>query len=169
MGFLKDFFKGFTMNTEEVFTEARGNLYNHYKETEDLHFIDLLTSKAIYGVKIGYSDAENIILFNDRIRFSAKATKNTKDIMFDDIVSVELMTDMQIEEKSKVGQMMVIGMFALATKKQTVEVMKRRLVINVCEEDINYSIIVDTIFDALDEAKKLNKLRNEYKENIEKR
>lgn len=164
MGWFKEIKKAFTMSTEELIADSNRKIAESIKEKEGLNYIELLHSYNVFGLK-GADKDTRVSIFDDRLRFSILS--NTKrDIMFTDIKSVEILTDTQIEEKSKIGQMMIIGVFALATKKKTEEVVKTRLVLNVCEEGINFSVIIDTIHDALDEAKKLNRRLLEYKETV---
>lgn len=162
MGFLKKLLDKISEEREPY--DFDKDMTKMYKEKENLNYIRMIYSTNILGVN-GINKNTSLILFDDRIRINAYP-KN-KDILFKDIKSIEIMNSVQIEEKSKVGQMMVIGLFALATKKKTEEVMKNKLVINVCEEGINYSIVADTVYDTIEEAKKLNKIISEYKNSEE--
>lgn len=62
--------------------------------------------------------------------------------------------------------MMLFGVFALATKPKTEEVISRKLVINAKECGIEFVIIIDTLHDALTVGKELSKELEEYKNNI---
>lgn len=161
MGFLKEIFRGFTMSTDDLIAESNKEIAKSIKEKEGLNYKHLLYYNNVLGIE-GMNSNSTVSLFDDRLRFGIDALRK-KDVLFRDIKSIEIMNSIQIEEKSKVGQMMVIGLFALATKKKTEEIMKNKLVINVSEEGINYSIVVETIYDTIEEAKKLNKILLEYK------
>lgn len=163
MGFLKDFFRGFTMNTDEVITEGNKGLSEYYKKQEGLDYIEIISTRTVWGIEQEYGEISNILLFKDRLRFNTKIKGNYRDLLLKDIITVEVLTDIQIEQKSKLGQMMLIGIFALATKPKTEEVTKRKLVINTKESGIDFSIIVDTTEDSLIVAKKVNKFIEECK------
>lgn len=157
MGFLKDIIKGFTMSTEEVIAESNNEISKYYKETEGLNYIKLIYSRAVWGIEQEYGEISNVLLFEDRLRFNSGIKRHNRDLLFKNIVGIEVLTDIQIEQKSKVGQMLVIGMFALATKPRTEEILKRKLVINASEDNIGFAIVIDTTDDALVVAKSLNK------------
>ena len=163
MGFLKDFFRGFTMSTEEVIAESNKGIARHHKETEGLDYKRLIYSNKVWGIEKECGEVKTISLFSDRLRFDCQF-KN-RDLLFKDIINLEVLTDTQIEEKSKLGQMMLIGVFALGTKTKTEEVVSRKLVINAKECGIEFSIIIDTLHDALTVAKELNPIIEEYKKN----
>lgn len=162
MGFFKEFFKGFTMNTEDFMAEKNNELAISIKEREGLNYKKMLYYKDAVGLENLNKEA-GALLFDDRLRFFL-LNNEKRDVMFRDIKSVEVMNTIQIEEKSKLGQMMVIGLFALATKRKTEEISKNKIVINVCEDGINFSIIADTIYDTIEEAKELNKVLINYRE-----
>lgn len=162
MGFFKEFFKGFTMNAEDLIAEKNKELAVYMKESEGLNYKRMLYYKDTVGLE-NLNNEAGVLLFDDRLRFSL-LNNEKRDILFKDIKSVEIMNTIQIEEKSKLGQMMVIGLFALATKRKTEEISKNKIVINVCEDGINFSIITDTIYDTIEEAKELNKILINYKE-----
>ena len=134
-----------------------------YKEKEGLDYKKMICVKNAWGVEETCGDIFSILIFSDRIRFVGKFDK--RDLFLKDIINLEVLTDTQIEEKSKLGQMMLIGVFALGTKSKTQEVTKRKLVINASECGINFSVIVETIRDTLMEAKLLGKGLEEYKNN----
>lgn len=163
MGFLKDFFRGFTMSTEEVIAESNKGIAKHYKEQEGLDYKKSITKNKVWGIEKECGEVESVMLFSDRLRFRCQF-KN-RDLLFKDIINLEVLTDTQIEEKSKLGQMMLIGVFALATKPKTEEVVSRKLVINAKECGVEFSIIIDTLHDALTVAKELNPIMEEYKNN----
>lgn len=163
MGFLKDFFRGFTMSTEEVIAESNKGIARHYKETEGLDYKRLIYSNKVWGIEKECGEVKTISLFSDRLRFDCQF-KN-RDLLFKDIINLEVLTDTQIEEKSKLSQMMLIGVFALGTKTKIEEVVSRKLVIDAKECGIEFSIIVDTLHDALTVAKELNPIIEEYKNN----
>ena len=163
MGFLKDFFRGFTMSTEEVIAESNKGIARHYKEQEGLDYKKSITKNKVWGIEKECGEVESVMLFSDRLRFRCQF-KN-RDLLFKDIINLEVLTDTQIEEKSKLGQMMLIGVFALGTKTKTEEVVSRKLVINAKECGIEFSIIIDTLHDALTVAKELNPIIEEYKKN----
>lgn len=156
MGFLKEIIKGFTMSTDDIIEESNERIAEYYKKQEDLNYVKIISNQKVWGVEQSYGEIENILLFEDRLRFNTKIKGKYRDLLFKNITSVEVLTDIQIEQKSKVGQMMIMGVFALATKPKIKEVLKRRLVINVRENNIDFSIIVDTTYDALEVAKDLN-------------
>lgn len=163
MGFLKDFFRGFTMSTEEVIAESNKGIARHYKEQEGLDYKKSIIENKVWGIEKGCGEVESVMLFSDRFRFRCQF-KN-RDLLFKDIINLEVLTDTQIEQKSKLGQMMLIGVFALGTKTKTEEVVSRKLVINAKECGIEFSIIIDTLHDALTVAKELNPIIEEYKKN----
>lgn len=163
MGFLKDFFRGFTMSTEEVIAESNKGIARHYKEQEGLDYKKSITKNKVWGIEKECGEVESVMLFSDRLRFRCQF-KN-RDLLFKDIINLEVLTDTQIEEKSKLGQMMLIGVFALATKPKTEEVVSRKLVINAKECSIEFSIIIDTFHDALTVVKELNPIIEKYKNN----
>lgn len=148
-------------SSKEKFNE---DMKAYYKEKEGLNFIKLIYQNNVWGIEEDYGKIENISLFDDRVRF--KGRFKNRDLMFSDIDDVEVLTDTQIEQKSKVGQMMLIGAFALVTKPKTEEVVKRKLVINASENDIKFSVIIDTLYDSLTVAKDLNQIIKEYKTNL---
>lgn len=164
MGFFKDFFRSFTMSTEEVIAEANRGIAEHYKATEGLDYRNPIYSRKVWGIEHECGEVESVMLFSDRLRF--KCRFKNRDLLLKDIVNFEVLTDIQIEQKSKLGQMMLIGVFALGTKPKTEEVVSRKLVINAKECGIEFSIIIDTIDDALTVAKELNPIIEEYKNNI---
>ena len=164
MGFFKDFFRSFTMSTEEVIAESEMRVARHYKEVEGLDYKKSIAKSKVWGIEKEYGDVKIISLFSDRLRFDCQF-KN-RDLLLKDIVNFEVLTDIQIEQKSKLGQMMLIGAFALGTKPKSEEVVSRKLVINAKECGIEFSIIIDTIDDALTVAKELNPIIEEYKNNI---
>lgn len=173
MGFLKDLMKGFTMTTDElisetdkVIAESEKKRAMYYKEKEGLDYIRNIYSNNVWGIEEEYGKISHVLLFEDRLRFDTEIKGRYRDLLLKDILNIEVLNDIQIEEKSKVGQMMVIGIFALATKSKKEEVLKRRLVINTSESDIKFSIIIDTVKDSLTEAKKLNDFIKEYKDKI---
>lgn len=168
MGFLKEIFKAFTMSTEELLEESdkaieesKKELANHYKETEGLDYKGSVYESKVWGIEKDCGEVQSIMLFSDRLRFLCQF-KN-RDLMFKDIKNIEVMTDTQIEQKSKLGQMMLIGVFALATKPKTEEVTSRKLVINAEECGIGFSVIIDTLDDSLTVAKELNTIIEKYK------
>lgn len=163
MGFLKDFFRGFTMSTEEVIAESNKGIARHYKEQEGLDYKKSIIENKVWGIEKECGEVESVMLFSDRFRFRCQF-KN-RDLLFKDIINLEVLTDTQIEQKSKLGQMMLIGVFALGTKTKTEEVVSRKLVINAKECGIEFSIIIDTLHDALTVAKELNPIIEEYKKN----
>lgn len=163
MGFLKDFFRGFTTNTNEIIAEGNKGLFEYYKKQEGLDYIEIIPTRAVWGIEQEYGEISNILLFKDRLRFNTKIKGNYRDLLLKDIITVEVLTDTQIEQKSKLGQMMLIGIFALATKPKTEEITKRKLVINAKESGIDFSVIVDTTEDSLIVAKKVNKFVEECK------
>lgn len=170
MGFFKSIFRGLTMSTEEliadsqkVIDESNREMVTHYKETEGLDYKKSITKNKVWGIEKECGEVESVMLFSDRIRFRCQF-KN-RDLLFKDIVNLEVLTDTQIEEKSKLGQMMLIGVFTLGTKTKTEEVVSRKLVINAKECGIEFSIIIDTLHDALTVAKELNPIIEEYKKN----
>lgn len=163
MGFFKEIIKGFTMSTDEMIAESNKGIAKYYKEQENLNYIEIIFSRTVWGVEQEYGEISSVLLFKDRLRFDTKIKGNYRDLLLKDITSIEVLTDTQIEEKSKVGQMIVVGLFALVTKPKTEEVIKRKLVINAKESGIDFSIIVDTVQDSLTIAKKLNKILLEYK------
>lgn len=163
MGFLKDFFRGFTMSTEEVIAESNKGIARHYKEQEGLDYKKSITKNKVWGIEKECGEVESVMLFSDRLRFRCQF-KN-RDLLFKDIINLEVLTDTQIEEKSKLGQMMLIGVFALGTKTKIEEVVSRKLVINAKECGVEFSIIIDTLHDALTVAKELNPIIEEYKNN----
>lgn len=163
MGFFKEIIKGFTMSTDEMIAESNKGIAKYYKEQENLNYIEIIFSRTVWGVEQEYGEISSVLLFKDRLRFDTKIKGNYRDLLLKDITSIEVLTDTQIEEKSKVGQMIVLGLFALLTKPKTEEVIKRKLVINAKESGIDFSIIVDTVQDSLTIAKKLNKILLEYK------
>lgn len=162
MGFFKEIFKGFTMSSEDFIAEKNKELAIAMKEQEGLNYQRMLYYKNTMGLE-NLNEEAGVLLFDDRLRFSLLSNEK-RDVLFKDIKSVEIMNTIQIEEKSKLGQMMVIGLFALATKRKTEEISKNKIVINVCEDGINFSIIADTIYDTIDEAKELNKVLINYRE-----
>lgn len=164
MGFLKEIIKGFTMSTEEIIAESNKGVAKYYKETEGLNYKKSITKNKVWGIEKEYGEVESVMLFSDRLRFRCQL-KN-RDLLFKDIINFEVLTDTQIEQKSKLGQMMLIGVFALATKQKSEEIISRKLVINAKECDIEFSIIIDTFYDALAVAKELSKDLGEYKNNI---
>lgn len=166
MGFLKDLIKGFTMSTDEVISESNKGIAEYYKKQEGLNYIEIIFSRTVWGVEQEYGEISSVLLFEDRLRFDTKIKGNYRDLLLKDITGIEVLTDTQIEQKSKLGQMMLIGVFALTTKPKTEEIVKRKLVVNAKENGIDFSIIVDTIHDSLTVAKKLNKFIDEYKSNI---
>lgn len=170
MGFLKEILKGFTMSTEDliadsqkVIDESNKKIAKHYKENEGLDYKKSITKNKVWGIEKECGEVESVMLFSDRIRFRCQF-KN-RDLLFNDIINLEVLTETQIEEKSKIGEMMVIGLFALGTKKKTDEVVNRKLVVNAKECGIKFSIIIDTLHDALTVAKELNPIIEEYKKN----
>ena len=167
MGFLKDLFKGFARSSEDVMREYQDLYAVAMKHKEGLEFVRLILINSVLGIEKEYGDISTIMLFTDRLRFNTKNGTTHRDVMIKDIVSVEMLTDIQIEEKSKVGQMMVIGLYALATKPKTEEVLKRKVVLNINEEGIDFSIILDTFDDPLTVAKELSKELEEYKNKIQ--
>lgn len=164
MGFFKDFFRSFTMSTDEVIAESNKGIAKHYKEKEGLDYKRLVYSNNVWGIEKECGEVKTISLFSDRLRFDCQF-KN-RDLLFKDIINFEVLTDTQIEQKSKLGQMMLIGVFALATKPKTEEVVSRKLVINAKECGIEFAIIIDTLHDALTVGKELSKELEEYKNNI---
>lgn len=136
-------------------------LAKEIKEKEGLNYLRSISCHSVVGIKDCYSPC----LFDDRLRFKNRKGE-TIDILFSCIESIEVMNDIQIQEKSKVGEMMVIGAFALATKKKTEEIYNTKISVNVNENGLKYSVILDTIYDALTEAKELNKLLIEYKSRV---
>lgn len=163
MGFLKEFLRGFTMNTDEIIAEGNKGLSEHYKKQEGLDYIEIISTRTVWGIEQEYGEISNILLFKDRLRFNTKIKGKHRDLLLKDIINIEVLTDTQIEQKSKLGQMMLIGIFALATKPKTEEVTKRKLVINAKESGIDFSVIVDTTEDSLIVAKKVNKFIEECK------
>lgn len=161
MGFFKEIFKAFTMSTDEVIAESRKEIANHYMKTEGLHYKGEIYENKVWGIEKECGDVKSIMLFSDRLRFLCEF-KN-RDLMFKDINDIEILTDTQIEQKSKLGQMMLIGVFALATKPKTEETISRKLVINAIEDEIKFSIIIDTLYDSLTVAKDLNQIIKKYK------
>lgn len=161
MGFFKELFRSFTMSTEDFMVEKNNELAIAIKEREGLNYKRMLGYKNVIGLEDLNKEA-GVFLFDDRLRFPLLDGKK-RDVLFKDIKSVEVMNSIQIEEKSKLGQMMIIGMFALATKKKTEEISKNKIVINICEGGINFSIIADTIYDTIEEAKDLNKTLINYR------
>ncbi len=164
MGFLKDFFSGFKMSTEEVIAESNKKIAQHYKETEGLDYKKGIAGNKVWGIEKECGEVRTVSLFSDRLRFNCQFKK--RDLLFDNIVNLEVLTGTQIEEKSKIGEMMVIGLFALGTKKKTDEVVDRKLVVNAKECGIGFSIIIEPVYDALTVAKELNQIIEEYKNNI---
>ena len=151
------------MSTEEIIAESNKGIARHYKETEGLDYKKSITKNKVWGIEKECGEVESIMLFSDRLRFRCQF-KN-RDLLFKDIINLEVLTDTQIEEKSKLGQMMLIGVFALATKSKTEEVVSRKLVINAKECGIEFSIIIDTFHDALTVVKELNPIIEKYKSN----
>ena len=163
MGFLKDFFRGFAMNSDEIIAEGNKGLFEYYKKQEGLDYTEIISTRTVWGIEQEYGEISNILLFKDRLRFNTKIKGKHRDLLLKNIINIEVLTDTQIEQKSKLGQMMLIGIFALATKPKTEEVTKRKLVINAKESGIDFSIIVDTTEDSLIVAKKVNKFIEECK------
>lgn len=167
MGFLKEILKGFTMSTDDMIAESNKGITEYYKKQEGLNYVEIIFSHTVWGVEQEYGEVSSVLLFEDRLRFDTKIKGNYRDLLLKDITSVEVLTDTQIEQKSKLGRMMLIGVFALATKPKTEEVIKRKLVINAKESGIDFSIIVDTVYDSLTVAKKLNKFIEDHKTQID--
>ena len=171
IGIFKSIFKGLTTPTHEliadsqkVIAESNREIASYYKETEGLDYKRLVCSNKVWGIEKECGEVESVMLFSDRLRFRCQF-KN-RDLLFKDIINFEVLTDTQIEQKSKLGQMMLIGVFALATKPKTEEVVSRKLVINAKECGIEFAIIIDTLHDALTVGKELSKELEEYKNNI---
>lgn len=163
MGFFKDLFKAFTMSTEEIIAESNREIAKKIKDAEGLDYKRLINKNNVWGIEKECGNVESIMLFSDRLRFRCQF-KN-RDLLFKDIINFEVLTDTQIEEKSKLGQFVMIGAMALATKPKTEEKVVRRLVINASEYGINFSIIIDTLYDPLTVAKELSKELEEYRSN----
>ena len=156
-----------TRNLEEQ-SKASEDRYNkelseQYKE-EGLDYKQKIYVKNAWGIDKSCGDISMILIFSDRIRFSGKWS--TRDLLLKDIVDLEVLTDTQIEEKSKLGQFAMIGVFALATKPKTQEVDKTKLIINASECGIKFSIVVETLKDTLSEAKVLGQYLEEYKKGL---
>jgi hypothetical protein len=163
MGFLKEILKGFTMSTDDMIAESNKGIAEYYKKQEGLNYIEIIFSHKVWGVEREYGEISSVLLFEDRLRFDTKIKGNYRDLLLKNITNIEVLTDTQIEQKSKLGQMMLIGVFAFATKPKTEKIIDRKLVINAKESDIDFSIIIDTVQDSLNVAKKLNKFIEEYK------
>lgn len=165
MGFLKEILKGFTMSTDDMIAESNKGITEYYKKQEGLNYIKIISSHKVWGVEREYGEISSVLLFEDRLRFDTKIKGNYRDLLLKNITNIEVLTDTQIEQKSKLGQMMLIGVFAFATKPKTEKIIDRKLVINAKESDIDFSIIIDTVQDSLNVAKELNPIIEEYKKN----
>lgn len=169
---LKAIFKGLTTPTHELIAESQRaidesnkNIAKKIKETEGLDYKRLINEHKVWGIEKEYGEVETVSLFSDRLRFRCQF-KN-RDLLFKDIINFEVLTDTQIEEKSKLGQVMMFGVAGLATKTKTEEKVVRKLVVNACEYGINFVILIDTVLDPLTVAKELSKELEEYKNKIQ--
>lgn len=159
MGFFKRLFESRQDNFERV-----GNLF---KEERNMLLLDNIRVGQVMGLE--KNELYTIGLFEDRIRMvGAVGTvyndeKDVRNIFRKDIQRIRIMDTKQIEEQSKLGQMMFIGVLALGTKKQTKEVFERRIVLDLNEDGIEFSVIMDTDdsrYNILELAKKLNKWKD---------
>ena len=138
-------------------------LRERFKE-EGLDYKHKIYVKNAWGIDKSCGEILMILIFSDRIRFSGKF--GTRDLLLKDIMDLEVLTDTQIEEKSKLGQFAMIGVLALATKPKTEEIDKTKLIINASECGIKFSIVVETLKDTLSEAKVLGQYLEEYKKGL---
>lgn len=144
--------------------EQNEKLREEYKEKEGLEYKQKIYVKNAWGIDKSCGEILMILIFSDRIRFSGKL--GTRDLLLKDIVNLEVLTDTQIEEKSKLGQFAMIGVLALATKPKTEEIDKTKLIINASECGIKFSIAVETLKDTLSEAKVLGQYLEEYRKGL---
>ena len=160
MGFLKNLFSAFTVDIDEEIKKMEQAKVDKFSE-HGLRYKHVILNNEVIGIENFGKEIRSFVL-EDRIRFVCSNCGDV-DVMFEDIVSINVMNDIQIEEKSKLGEMIVLGIFALGTKRKINRIIKNKLVININEDDISYSLIIDTIHDALSEARKLNQVINNYK------
>lgn len=150
------FFKSMFGSTADVNKQVLDGIKSHLAE-EGLVYVESYLINNIFGLGDKYRNCKMIYFLEDRLRVGGFA--GGRDIEFKNIVNLEVLTDIQIQEKSKVGEMLLIGMFALATKKKTFEVEDRKILLTMNEDDIKFNVIIDSNSDELELAKTINKYR----------
>ncbi len=151
---LFNFFK--TPSREEI----RDILIKKYKRELNYTYRDNLVCECVIGIE-NYEKIKSIAVLKEGLKFyppnlKSGDIKSGTFIYRENIKSIEIMDECEIQERSKLGQMVVIGLFALATKRKFDKKFQRMVVINIEEDGIKYSILIKFEFDTLKIAKKLN-------------
>lgn len=159
MGFLNSLFS----NSDNIMNKALGDLANDYKK-EGLDFKCMIPTTKVFGLDIPYENVNYFMPFSDRIRFTDRSKQDLlsgKWIMRKDIKSIKIMNDVQIEEQSNLGKIMIFGILALGMKKNTKEINNRSIVFMIEEDGVEFSVVIklaDYLEDkGLEITKKLNK------------
>ncbi|MGL5767723.1 MAG: hypothetical protein ACRCX8_18985 [Sarcina sp.] len=158
---------GFFDYWKEKTYDERKEKYNKELEVKVLGLINLYMTVGLTDRPIGSS---TMIICKDKLILEPKEferkpanIKNCRIVSREDIKKVRIMSKEQIEHQSKMGEMMLMGAYALASGDKTKTIYSQQIVLDLCEEEIDFSISTGLLAEAmqmLEVAKKLNRWKN---------
>lgn len=98
----------------------------------------------------------NFIIYHDRLTFE-KGLKDI-DIMIQNVVSCQLISSIQLQEKISMGKVLMFGVFALGMDKKKTQKIERYVEVIVKDECIEYPIYFKNENKDIEIVKNINKL-----------
>lgn len=156
------FFDGFKEKSDN-------ELKREYEELLGIKIVGIANAFQTIGISNDPITVSTILICEDRMvltgELDVKTTKidRCKIVLRSDIKKVRVMTTEQIEHQSKIGQMMLIGAYALVSGDRSKKTYSQLIVMDICEDEIDFSVSTTICekdnSDILEMAKKLNRWR----------